>query len=179
MKFTNLLFRQWNSIDELIVEYRELKNDFDSIPIDFRLRVFSESDFELLKNSLEQIESFPIDSSSIDFFIELEYFITFKSFIFAYDFCSNLTENSISFERTFENIKSIHKSFEKIRRIFSSKEIQLPDMNYNLLEPDVYNSFSLNALIAKFPFFITIPFGKFLICEELSIFLKQISVFQM
>ena len=178
LEFTDLLFRQWNSIDELIEKYRELKNDFDSIPIDFRLRAFSSNDFELLKNSLEQIKLFPIDSSSIDFFIELEYFITFKCFIFACDFCSNLTENSISFEKTFENIKSIHKSFDEIRRIFSSKEIQLPDMNYNLLEPNTNNSFSLKVLIDNFPFFITIPFGKFIICDELSIFLDKFQYFK-
>ncbi len=89
-----------------------------------------------------------------------------------------MTENSISFEGTFENIKSIHKSFEEIRRIFSSKEIQLPDMNYNSIEPDVYNSFSLKALIDNFPFFTAIPFGKFIICDKLSIFLNKFQYFK-
>ena len=177
LKFTDLLFKQWNSIEELIEEFDKLKSDFDSIPVDFRLRVFSQNDFELLKNSLECIKLFPIDSSSINFFVELEYFITFKCFIFAFDFCFNLTEDSISFERTFENIESIHNSFEEIRSSFSSKGIPLPPLNYSLIESNTNNSFSLKTLIDNFPFFITIPSVKFIICDKLKIFLNKFQYF--
>ncbi len=55
LKFTDLLFKKWDSIDELIEKYRELKKDFEKIPIDFRLRAFSGNDFELLKNHWNEL----------------------------------------------------------------------------------------------------------------------------
>ena len=173
LKFTDLLFTNWNSIDDLLEEFKKLKSDFDLILIDFRLRVFSRNDFELLRNSLECIKLLSIDERAVDFFIELEYFITFKCFIFAYDFCSHITESSISNEKTFENIKAIHESFEEIRSSFLQKEIQLPPLNYNLIEPNTNNSFSLKALIDNFPILHTTDSFYTVIADKLSIFLNE------
>ena len=179
LKFTDLLFKQWNSIEELIEEFEKLKSNFDSIPVDFRLRVFSRNDFEMLKNSLEKIKLFPINRSSLNFFVELEYFITFKSFIFAYDFSCNLNPDSISYQRTFKNIKSIYKAFEEVRNKFLSKKIQLPPLNYNLIEPKINNSFSLKALISNFPIFQTNPSSTTTVmADSLIIFLNNFQYFK-
>ena len=57
IKFTDLLLkRAWESIDDLLSEYSRLKNDFELIDIDFRLRIFSRNDFELLVIVLKEIK---------------------------------------------------------------------------------------------------------------------------
>ena len=118
IKFTELLFSEWSSFDDLIRKYLELKKDFGSFAIDFRLRIFSKRDFYSLKGAIDKIESViktvfnsdnpsPIDQSDIRcFFIELVNFINIKCAIFIYDLHKN-TKKDLNDVPTFSVIKKI------------------------------------------------------------------------
>ncbi len=118
MKFTDLLFGEWKTVNNLLDGYDELRKDFDSIRYDFRLRVFSLIDFELLDKSLKNIYSlldkysFSDRKKSIkNYFTELECFINFKCILFTRDFCLNVKKikSSESYQSSFILITSIHK----------------------------------------------------------------------
>ena len=122
IKLTEILFSEWKSIDNLLSEYSQFKADFKRIIVDFRLGIFSRNDFTRLHWVLVRIQLFLIDYSPKEivsvyhFLIELEYFVIFKSLLFAHDFCIEFHRDmSIrSYERIFGAIKSIDESFDEI-----------------------------------------------------------------
>ena len=171
MEFTNMLFKRWNRMEDLLEEFTQLKIYFSTINNDFRLRAFCSNDFELLSNALRHIysllEGFSYNEKSPVrlFLVELEYFINFKCFIFIFDFCNELEKKTINgslYQKTFEFIESILISFERIRSI-GSKYFQLNPINLDILRenPDI-QSLSLTALTDKCLQFIeSIDFGLF------------------
>ena len=138
IKFTDLLFGGWNSLDFLIEKYLELKKDFEVFAVDFRLRVFSRKDFDLLKKALTKIVpavqnylNLPTqDASSIDhssiccFFIELINFINFKCTIFTYDYQKE-PKKEFDYEETFSVINEITSTTRRIISLLSSNGIQI------------------------------------------------------
>ena len=182
-KFTELLFKQSNSIEELFAEFEQLKLDFESVVTDFRLRTFNRKDFEKLLDALAWIQlqlsthSFNNVLIARKFFVELECFITFKCFIFTYDFC-NESQDGFLFAKTFENIKSIYKSFEEICKLLSSKRIELPVLDYTGIQQSMTeNFFSLRELVGKFRFFATADSIQFVIIDDISLYLKNFEYF--
>ena len=47
----------WQSLDELFVKYKQLKTQFDSFSVDFRLRIFNRNDFKKLRVTMSKIHS--------------------------------------------------------------------------------------------------------------------------
>ena len=134
MKFTELIFGNWNRISELLAEYFKLVSEFGR-NIDFRRRVFNRVDFEELKSGLKRIEELIKGCSSEDlpklryFFIELEYFVNFKSFQFLYDLHNEMkvSLNKIfEYRQTIETIGQIDQIVERIKQDISTK-ISLSD----------------------------------------------------
>ena len=136
VKFTELLFGSWESLDELIGGFKQLKEDFDLIPLDFRQRIFNRDDFESLKRALNKIllalPKNTIDRSNFSgyrsFFIELNIFMKFKSLLFSYDFCTEFKKipDILIYENTF-------KSIQELDLLFNSITNQLSESNPNLI----------------------------------------------
>ena len=136
VKFTELLFGSWESLDELIGGFKQLKEDFDLIPLDFRQRIFNRDDFESLKRALNKILlALPKDtiarsnfSGYRSFFIELNIFMKFKSLLFSYDFCTEFKKipDILIYENTF-------KSIQELDLLFNSITNQLSESNPNLI----------------------------------------------
>ena len=153
MKFTDLLFGEWETMSGLLDGYDELRKDFNSILYDFRFRVFSLIDFKSLDKSLEKIDSL-LAGYSFDkkkkvkfFFTELECFINFKCILFTRDFCLNVKQikTSESYQSSFILITSIHNKFEKIRSTLSNRNIKLGSINYEFVNQK--KPFSLKTLV--------------------------------
>ena len=171
IEFTNLLFKKWNRMEDLLEEFFQLKFNFSTIITDFRLKIFNSNDFESLSNALKHIYSL-FERCSLEqkllarsFLVELEYFINFKCFIFIFDFCNELEKKTINgslYQKTFESIESILKSFESIRSI-GSNYFQLCPINLDILKANRnIQSLSLATLIGKCLLFIeSIDFGLF------------------
>ncbi len=157
MKFIELLDKAWESMDDLLEEYRMMEFYFDSILLDFRLRMFNLFDFQLLDKSLKRISLLLLGQSFSDieiirkFFTELECFINFKCILFARDFCLELqkVKSGRIYQSSFILINSIRDEFENIRTILGRNEIFLGKINYKKVISK--ESFSLEELIKNFP----------------------------
>ena len=157
LKFTELLFKEWDSIDDLLIEYSQLKNDFYSIPTDFRFHTFNRKQFELLKEALERICFLPILVSTIElpifstFLLELNYFTNFKCFIFMTDFNSLIDYGDpndwnfffISTVKIVERITSISKIFDTFYNCISA----IPNKHNVLTETFGNQIISFEAII--------------------------------
>ena len=144
IEFTNLLFKKWNRMEDLLEEFSQLKSFFNTTIVDFRLKAFCLKDFESLNKALKQIylliEKFSFNDKTFvrPFLVELEYFINFKCFLFIFDFCNELEESgsgNYSCQKTFKSIESVLKSFERIRSI-SSNYFELNPTNLDTLKAD-------------------------------------------
>ncbi len=85
IKFTKMIFSNWESIDDLLLNYSQLRDDFEPIDTDFRRRVFSRGDFEKLVDAILRIRKLVDGCSEITdalkaFLTELEYFAVSKAF---------------------------------------------------------------------------------------------------
>ena len=159
LKFTELIFGKWKTIDCLLDKYSELKLHFKLILIDFRLRMFSLVDFELLDESLNRIALLLTGHSFTDlkviesFFTELECFIFFKCILFVRDFCTAVERirNSTIYQSSFIFIKSIYEKFKNIRETLSKKNVTLRTVDYGSAESKI--PFSFESLIENLPQF--------------------------
>ena len=159
IEFTNLLFKEWNQMEDLLEEFAQLKSYFDNINIDFRLRTFSANDFELLNGALENIysllERFSFNEILLvhSFLVELEYFINFKCFLLIFDFCNELKESgsgNFLYQKTLETITTISKLFKKIHSFTLSRNVELPRVNLDIVQPNFWSNLSLlQKLVAK------------------------------
>lgn len=156
IKFTEMIFNEWDSMEELLAEYSNLVADFGSISLDFRCRSFNRKDFELLKRALERIiclsENYPDKSASIfdSFFCELSFFIHLKSLVFMSELWKEYKKDPKigNFLETFENIKAIafdHDAFIKPLSQLSLKRIV--EKSFNFI---IDNSFTLEFLANNF-----------------------------
>lgn len=109
-----MIFRNWETMDDLLKSYSQLRDDFESIDTDFRRRVFGRGDFEKLVDAITRIRKL-LDRCSViadtlkAFLIELEYFAIFKSFLFAHDFCTEFAQelDCAKYLKTFADIKKM------------------------------------------------------------------------
>ena len=127
IKFTELVFGNWNGIRELLAEHSRLISEFGR-NIDLRRRVFNRLDFEELKSGLGRIQKLIKGCSSVDlpklqyFFIELEYFVNFKSFLFLYDLNNEMKISSnkiLEYRQTIETIEQIDQIIKGIKQDIS------------------------------------------------------------
>ena len=159
LKFTELIFGKWKTIDCLLDKYSELKLYFKLILIDFRLRMFSLVDFELLDESLNRIALLLTEHSFTDlkviesFFTELECFIFFKCILFVRDFCTEVEKikNGRIYQSSFIFIKLINEKFENIRETLSKKNVTLRTVDYGSAKLKI--PFSFESLIVNLPQF--------------------------
>ena len=191
IEFTDLVLDQRESMNGLLIDYSQLKWNFGTRKIDFRQRCFGRSDFEKLKNSMSIIKKWLAHHSKMDknlksFLMELEYFTNFKSFLFAYDFCNELTIelDCAKYLAAFKNIKKISILFQQIRSLLSSKGIPLEPVRLGNIDSRVTNCpLTLGELANKFISFIEMDDIE--ICQitkclskELDSFLKDFPYFK-
>ena len=168
-KFTDLLIkRKWSTIEELLVEYSELKEDFKKIATDFRLRVFSKRDFESLEKVLKVIEmelknNIPADRLTLyEFVFELEYFVLFKCSLYFFDLYNEFEkENLDEYFKILETFKAIEKYFSKIRLMVSNYES-------NIKKKEKANGKEKNSLISNI-----LPFSLSQINVEMDAYLSS------
>ena len=155
IEFGNILFGNWESLDSLLESYSRLKLDFKSILVDFRVRIFTKTDFEQLDKTLKKIHSL-VSCSPVKkmhtfqvFFTELSYFVNFKCILFTYDFYKE-QQNGLNVTRslaTFESFKSIKNSLNAIHDYFITNGIQLDSINLDRIQSIPNNNFSLDKLV--------------------------------
>ena len=92
IEFGNILFGNWESLDSLLESYSQLKLDFKSVLVGYRVRIFTKTDLEQLDEILKKIHSH-LSCSPVKkmyafrvFVTELSYFVNFKCILFTYDF---------------------------------------------------------------------------------------------
>ena len=134
--FTDLLFNgNWNSIDELLVRYSKLKDDFEFIATDFRLRIFSKSDFDSLEKRLENIQEqlekeLPVDTLPLKkFIVELEFFIHFKCALYLHDLYNDCEISN--YQKVLKTISNIDKFLDRI-----GNQLSLPRIHLNPIEDE-------------------------------------------
>ena len=163
IEFTKMIFSNWESMDDLIERYSQLRNDFESIDTDFRRRVFSRGDFEKLVDAIPRIRKLLYGCSEITdtlkaFLIELEYFVNFKSFLFAYDFCTEFLQklDCAKYLKTFEKIKKISEAFLEMRSyLLDKKNVSLKQAGIKIrCQCENDSCLSLGELADKFITFI-------------------------
>ena len=193
IEFTNMLFKKWNQMEDLLKEFSELKFHFELVIIDFRFRVFSSNDFKLLDKVLEHIysllEKFSFNDKSqvLSFLIELEYFINFKCFLFIFDLCSEFEKNNINwspYQTTLETIDRIFKSFSRIRSFISSRKITFSFPDFDAIQLNFWENLnSLKEHIRNLP--LNLPVNSTELAKEmqakfdkLSLHLSHFSYFQ-
>ena len=155
--FIQLLYNKWNSIEELLTNYKQLKINFDTILVDFRVTIFDEKDFELLIEELEHLKlilfNYCHDKNDIlySFIIELEYFIIFKSLLFVHDLLNEPIprENNSIF---IESILAVEESLCQIRS-FLSKYFPLEEISLSGVIPKI-ESFTFKALINELSLYL-------------------------
>lgn len=139
IQFLKLLLKQHLSFNNLIEDYKLLKDEFTSDVIDFRLRLLNQYEFEELTHALhhiceliERTERTAIELAWIKrFHEELNLFLSYKCFIFTYDFYnavidSKYLHSSIVFYRpVFGTFKKISTLFSSIQAAFHSKKISV------------------------------------------------------
>ena len=156
IKYTEIVFGEWNSFEQLNESYCNLRADFKSLPIDFRLRAFGEKDFAQLKDSLKRLVPLVTESLknkltiNLNFFIELEYFVLVKSFVFIMDICKD-TSQVKKYKSAFESIAAIEKLFTQLRIFLPIVVIQVKCM-----EEGKDQLLSLKRLVQQFPCFDSI-----------------------
>lgn len=152
IEFTNMLFKKWNQMEDLLKEFLQLKFHFDPVIIDFRMRMFNSNDFELLDKALVHIysllEKFAFNDKSqvLSFLVELDYFISFKYILFIFDLCSEFKKNNINWsphQITLETIVRIFESFTRIRSFISSRNITLSFVDFDAIQPNFWENLNL------------------------------------
>ena len=143
IEYTDLLFGNWITLDDLLVKYLELKRDFDTFVVDFRLRDINSKDLELLKKVVKRLGNafkiylelpahshLPDEQSNIIrcFTVELINFIYGKCYIFSRGYDKEFhvkPDKKIDCTKAFENIIEIYESSKEIIQSITSVNIHI------------------------------------------------------
>ena len=191
IEFTKIMLTE--SLDTLFPKYKKLKSDFDGIEIDFKCRILNRRDFDqlniILNNLCSSLVEYPVEIGSIahEFFVELEYFINFKSLAFIYDLANESKHKYwyiMEYKNTFQNIQKILINFDEIRKILITKGVLVEAININRINPATNsNRFSLRLLVDKYLLFFQHNTGKLVaqknaLLNEINLSMNEFDYFQ-
>ena len=149
IQFKEILFERGNSLQELLFKYNQLKKDFSTIAIDFRVGMFNKNDFDQLILALERLgksvkedENYSI--SDIKMFMgELNMFISFKLLLYSFD---SLKYGCVK-DEFIQQFQSIKKAYMQVFLLFLDRGIKIQSRFYFTL--DSYKYF-VEEIIGRF-----------------------------